>query len=262
MKRFILSIVSALALSSGALASTEGEQHITDHDWSFEGFFGSYDTFQLQRGLQVFTEVCSACHGIKYVGFYALDDEGGPHLPENQARAYAKNFYVWDEANREEREASYSDHFPAVTSAGAPDLSLMAKARAGFHGPYNLGINQLLNGIGGPEYIYSVLTGYTGHEIEEAGVVFYENEAFAGNKISMAPPLSDGLVDYAQEDIPETVEQYAADVTAFLMWVAEPKLDARKQGGLLWFIMLSFITGALYLGNKLLWYPIKHKDDE
>ncbi len=262
MKKFLISAAALLASVPMAFAAGDGGHSVVENvDFTFEGPFGYYDQLQLQRGLQVYTEVCAACHGLKFVGFYALDDEGGPHLPEDQARAFAQQWTVWDEAKQEDREATYADHFPANTAANAPDLSTMAKARAGFHGPYNLGINQLVKGMGGPEYIYSILTHYTGEDKEEAGSLFYKNETFPGGWISMSPPLSEGIVTY-EDGSPETVEQYAKDVSAFLMWAAEPKLENRNTYGMVWFLLIGLITIALWFANKLLWYPIKHPKDE
>jgi hypothetical protein len=125
----------------------------------------------------------------------------------------------------------------------------MAKARAGFHGPYGTGINQLFKGMGGPEYIYSILVGYTGEEKEEFGTFFYENKAFPGGWISMGPPLSDDQVTYA-DGHPATVQNMAEDVSAFLMWAAEPKLMARKQAGFVSVIFLIILSTLLYLTNK------------
>ena len=259
MKKILISTIASLALVPAAFAAESAHhQEIHDHNWSFEGPFGSYDQLQLQRGLQVFTEVCSACHGVKFVGFYALDDEGGPALPEAQAREYAKSYEVWNEKTKEFQTATYSDRFPENTGAGAPDLSLMAKARAGFHGPYGLGINQVVKGMGGPEYIYSLLTGYTGEDTPDG---LHVNTAFATGALSMAAPLSDGVVTY-EDGSPETLEQYAADVSAFLMWAAEPKLNDRKRGGMIAVIILGFLTVLLFLANKALWYPIKHPRKE
>lgn len=149
------------------------EAHTENVAFSFEGVFGTFDEHQLQRGLQVYTEVCSACHGLKYVPIRTLSDEGGPHLPSDQVpRAYAAALdavVLPDDGTERPRESS--DKFPARAGEGmGPDLSLMAKARAGFHGPYGTGISQLFNGIGGSEHIYSILTGYTGETKEEAGV--------------------------------------------------------------------------------------------
>ena len=134
----------------------------------------------------------------------------------------------------------------------------MAKARAGFHGPIGLGINQLLHGIGGPEYIATLLHGFTGEEREEAGVVLYENHVFPGGWISMPPPLSDDQVSYA-DGTPATVEQMSQDVAAFLMWAAEPKMMARKSAGLTAVLFLLFLTVLLWFTNKKIWAPHKGK---
>ncbi|WP_104491671.1 cytochrome c1 [Paracoccus denitrificans] len=232
--------------------------HIEDISFSFEGPFGKFDQHQLQRGLQVYTEVCSACHGLRYVPLRTLADEGGPQLPEDQVRAYAANFDITDPETEEDRPRVPTDHFPTVSGEGmGPDLSLMAKARAGFHGPYGTGLSQLFNGIGGPEYIHAVLTGYDGEEKEEAGAVLYHNAAFAGNWIQMAAPLSDDQVTY-EDGTPATVDQMATDVAAFLMWTAEPKMMDRKQVGFVSVIFLIVLAALLYLTNKKLWQPIKH----
>jgi ubiquinol-cytochrome c reductase cytochrome c1 subunit len=253
-----IAAASVLAMSGGAYAAGGGEQHIEDVDFSFEGPFGTYDEHQLQRGLQVYTEVCAGCHGMKFVPIRSLSDEGGPHLPEDQVRAYAKQFTVVDKETGEDREGKETDFFPKSELPNAPDLSLMAKARAGFHGPYGSGINQFFKGIGGPEYIVSILTGYTGHEVEQAGTTFYENHAFPGGLIAMNPPLSDDLVTYA-DGHEATVHHMAEDVAAFMMWAAEPKMMARKQAGFIGVLFLGLLTVLLYLTNKRIWAPHKGK---
>lgn len=250
---------AAFALSTATAAFAAGEAaHIEDVAFSFEGPFGSFDEFQLQRGLQVYTEVCSACHGMKFVPIRTLADAGGPALPEDQVRAYATQFTVTDAETGEDRPGAVTDHFPHSSLPNAPDLSLMAKARAAFHGPYGSGISQLLNGTGGPEYIHAILTGYTGEEIEQAGSVFYENHAFPGGMIAMTPPLSDDQVTYA-DGTPATVDQMSMDVSAFLMWAAEPKMMARKHAGLTAVIFLSVLSVLLYLTNKRIWAKVKGK---
>jgi ubiquinol-cytochrome c reductase cytochrome c1 subunit len=256
LKKTLLAASTAFALTGGAALAAAGESHINDYDFSFEGPFGAYDEQQLQRGLQVYTEVCSACHGMKFVPLRTLGDEGGPNLPDDQVRAYAEFWEVYDDEIEDWRAAKPTDHFPASSLANAPDLSLMAKARAGFHGPYGTGISQLFNGIGGPEYIASLLTGYTGEEKEEAGVILYENTAMPGNWIAMAPPIGDGYVEFA-DGAPNDQEAIAKDVAAFLMWTAEPKMMARKEAGLTAVIFLSVLTVLLYLTNKRIWAPIK-----
>ena len=129
------------------LFSAGGKQNIEDFGFSFEYPFGTFDKNQLQRGLKVYTEICSACHGLKYVPIRTLADEGGPNFSEAEVRAYAENFEIFDPELDDYRPTKPTDNFPANEDVGAPDLSLMAKARAGFHGPYGTGINQLINGM-------------------------------------------------------------------------------------------------------------------
>ena len=256
LKKLALAATLALAPVSGAFAAgASGE--VTNYDFSFEGAFGTFDQAQLQRGLQVYTQVCSACHGMQYVPLRTLSAEDGPGMPEDQVRAYAEQFFeVYDDELEDFRPARPTDHFPANTAAGAPDLSMMAKARAGFHGPYGLGINQFFKGMGGPEYIASLLAGYTGEEKEEAGVILYENKAFPGGWISMGPPLYGDDVEYS-DGTEATIEQQSQDVAALLMWAAEPKLMARKQAGFVGVVFLTILSVLLYLTNKRLWAPVK-----
>ncbi|MHA1529566.1 MAG: cytochrome c1 [Alphaproteobacteria bacterium] len=269
--RIIPALLAAVVALPGAAFAAE-EVHLENVSFSHEGPFGTYDRLQLQRGFQVYQEVCAACHGLRYLSFRELGGATGPAFPEEQIKAIAELYEVYDAEIDDTRPAKPFDMFPANTDAGAPDLSLMAKARAGFHGPYGLGLSQLFNGIGGPEYIYSMLTGYTGEEIEEAGAILYENHSFPGGKISMPPPLEEGLVEYAMHGGPEgegeghtgeapeaTVEQMAEDVSAFLMWAAEPNLVGRKQAGLRNILMLITLTVLLYFTNKTLWAKVKLK---
>lgn len=250
---------SLALLPAASFAAGGGDQHIEDFSFSFEGPFGSYDQNQLQRGLQVFTEVCAACHGLKQVPLRTLSAETGPGLPADQVRAYAaENFTVYDSELDDDRPAKPTDHFPANDALGAPDLSLMAKARAGFHGPAGLGLNQLFKGMGGAEYIASLMTSYTGETKEEAGTTFYENTAFPGGWISMAPPLSDELVEFA-DGHSNDLHHLSEDVSAFLMWTAEPKMMERKQAGFVGVLILTVLSVLLYLTNKRLWAPHKGK---
>jgi len=257
MKKILISAISALAIGAGAAMANEG--NVEDFAFSFEGPFGTFDRNQLQRGLQVYTEVCSACHGLKYVPIRSLSDPGGPEMDPAWVRDYAASLdSVIDHDSGEERPRKETDMFPTVTAAGAPDLSLMAKARKGFSGPNGLGLNQLFKGIGGPEYIHALLTGFTGEEKEEAGNVYYENHVFSTGWIAMPPPLSDDLVEY-EDGTPATTEQMSEDVATFLMWAAEPKLMARKQMGFTAVLMLGLLTVLLYLTNKAIWAPHKGK---
>ncbi len=263
LRKLALTALTAVALAgTPALAAGEGG-HVENIRFSFDGPFGAFDQNQLQRGLQVFTEVCSACHGLQYVPIRTLSNEDGPGIPEDQVRAYIDQNYieVWDEDLRDYRTATPNDNFPANDAAGAPDLSLMAKARAGFHGPYGLGINQFLFGIGGPEYIVSLLNGYTGEEVTMAGSTFYENHTFPGGMIGMPPPLYDGQVEFA-DGSPNDIHHMAEDVAAFLMWAAEPQMMARKQMGFTAVILLIILASLLYLTNKRIWAPVKRAAKE
>jgi ubiquinol-cytochrome c reductase cytochrome c1 subunit len=259
LKKIAIAAVAALTLSGGAAMAAGKAGEVINVDFSFQGPFGTFDQNQLQRGLQVYTEVCAACHGLQYVPLRTLADNGGPNLPEDQVRAYAAQFEIFDPEIDDFRPRVATDHFPSSNLENAPDLSLMAKARAGFSGPYGSGINQFLKGMGGPEYIYSLLMGYTGEEKTEAGVTLYENTAFPGGWIAMNPVLFEDQIEFA-DGSSNSMEAVAEDVAAFLMWTAEPKLMARKQTGFLAVIFLSVLTVLLYLTNKRIWMPVKRKE--
>ncbi|MCZ4261435.1 cytochrome c1 [Limimaricola sp. G21655-S1] len=275
LRTVTLAAIAAMGLAGTAMAA-ETETHITDYDFPYEGPFGAFDQMQLQRGLQVYTEVCAACHGLQYVAYRTLHDEGGPGLPEDQVRAYAAQFETFDEELDDFRPATPADNFAKSAMPEAPDLSLMAKSRAGFSGPYGSGLNQLFKGMGGPEYIASLLTGY-----EEAPACApedfpgYYNVAFAaggypeecideeghhvapGSWIAMPPPLLGDDVVYEDGHEASVVEE-SKDVTAFLMWAAEPKMMARKQAGFTGVLFLGLLAVLLYFTNKRIWYRAKY----
>ena len=254
MRKLVFALAPALLLASPVLAAEEA--NVEDIAFPWEGPFGKFDQFQLQRGLQVYTEVCSACHGLKYVSIRTLGDPGGPGLPEDQVRAYAAQMEITDADTGDTRARLPSDHFPGPQLPNAPDLSLMAKARKGFSGPYGLGMNQLFRGIGGPEYIHAILTGYTGEEKQEAGTTLYGNHAFPGGWIAMPPPLADGQVTFA-DNSPNNIDHEARDIAAFLTWASEPKMMARKHAGFVAVLFLVLLSVLLYLTNKRIW--AKHK---
>jgi len=285
MFRKLTLLAAALMLAAPAVHAAGAETHIEDFDFSFEGPFGSFDQMQLQRGLKVYTEVCSACHGLELVAFRTLHDEGGPALPEDQMRAYAEFYEVFDptlfDGEGDFRVATPADKFPGSSLPNAPDLSLMAKARAGFHGPYGTGINQFVKGMGGAEYIASLMVSYE-EEPEcaanmEVPMDGFYNSAFAaggypdeckyedgshkypGSWIAMGPPLDDGWVEF-DDGHANDLHHLAEDVAAFLMWTAEPKMMARKQAGLTGVIFLTLLSVLLYLTNKKIWAPHKRKD--
>jgi ubiquinol-cytochrome c reductase cytochrome c1 subunit len=277
-KTRILPALVAVALLPGVALAAGAKGKIEDVDFSFEGPFGTYDAMQLQRGYQVYQEVCSGCHGLKHLAFRDLTRPDGPAMPEDQVKEIAKNYQCTDPDLEpgETRECKASDNFPANNGAGAPDLSLMAKARVGFSGPYGLGINQLVNGIGGPEYIYSLMIHYNGEEQEVGESILYGNDTMSGGWISMSQPLYGEDVEYAAftetgqvlegeatngYTPPEpTLEQHAEDIAAFLMFAAEPHLVERKSAGFRNLLMILVLAVLLYYTNKTLWAPIKRKD--
>jgi len=259
IRKLTLAALSALIITTGgAFASGGSDGHVENTRFSFDGPFGAYDQNQLQRGLQIYTEVCSACHGLKYVPLRTLSDLG---YSDAQVRAYAAELEIFDAELDDFRPRLPTDNFPESSLDNAPDLSLMAKARAGFHGPYGLGLNQFFKGMGGPEYIVALLTSYTGEEVEQAGSTFYENTIFPGGQIAMSAPLVGEDVEFA-DGHSNDLHHEAEDVAAFLMWAAEPKLSARKHVGFMGVFFLSILAVLLYLTNKRLWAPYKQRKED
>ena len=256
IRNLTLSALAALSLMASGASAAESEGHIENIRFSFDGPFGKYDQNQLQRGLQIYTEVCSACHGLKYVPLRTLSDLG---YNDAQVRAYSAQFDIYDAELDEDRPRLPTDHFPESGLENAPDLSMMAKARAGFHGPYGLGVSQFFKGMGGPEYIVALLTSYTGEEFETAGSTFYENPVFTGGQIAMGQPLYGEDVEFA-DGHSNDLHHEAEDVAAFLMWAAEPKLSTRKYVGFMGVFFLGILSVLLYLTNKRIWAPVKGKE--
>ena len=244
-----------------------------EQSWSFAGPFGTYNKGQLQRGLKVYKEVCSACHSMNLVAFRTLEGLG---YSEAQVKALAAEYEVTDGPNADgemfTRPALPSDYFPspfpnsiaaAVANNGAapPDFSLIAKAR-GVERGFPLFVFDIFTQYaeGGPDYIHALLTGYdeeppAGMEIAEG--TYYNPYFIAGKSLAMAPPLSDGQVTY-DDGSPETVDQYARDVAAFLMWAAEPHLEARKQTGFSVMAFMVLFTGLVYLTKRKVWAGVAH----
>jgi cytochrome c1 len=225
-------------------------------DWSFSGPFGTFDRGQLQRGYQVYKEVCSACHGLRQLHFRNLGEPGGPEFDKAEVEALAAEAEVQDGPDSEgemfDRPGKPSDAFvspfpnenaarAANNGANPPDLSLMAKAR-----------------VGGPDYIYALMTGYKDapENMKMAEDMIY-NSVFPGHQIAMAAPLDAELVEYADGTKP-TLENYAKDVSAFLMWAAEPKLEERHKLGFRFMIYLFILAGLLYLAKRRIWSTLEH----
>jgi len=256
MKNIFKIIYLAILLLVGAFQVNAAEKtHLLKADWSFKGLFGKFDRGSLQRGYQVYTEVCASCHSMKYVSYRNLTEKGGPEFSIEQAKAIAASFEVTDGPNADgdmfERPAKLSDKFimpypnekaAQAANGGAypPDMSVLAKARSG-----------------GVDYIYSILLGY---EDPPSGVTLddgvYYNKYMYGNNIKMAQPLSEGLIEYTDGEV-ATTEQMAKDVTTFLMWAAEPHLEARHKIGLKAILYLIILTILVYYSMKKIWSRIE-----
>ena len=230
--------------------------------WSFTGLFGHFDTEQLQRGFKVYKEVCSNCHSMKYLSFRNLADPGGPEFSPTQVKALAASYQIKDGPNDSgemfERPGRPSDYFPwAFANAQAaraalgglpPDMSVLAKARSWERGfPWFIAdAFTQSEEAEGPTYIHAILNGYTNPDDPNY------NKYMPGHKIAMAKPLADGQVDYP-DGSPQTVEQYSQDIAAFLMWVAEPKLEERKEMGFRAVIFLALFAVLLYFVKRRIW---------
>jgi ubiquinol-cytochrome c reductase cytochrome b/c1 subunit len=246
--------------------------------WSFAGPFGMYDRAQLQRGLKVYREVCQNCHSLKLVAFRNLADPGGPGYTAAQAAAVAAEYKIKDGPNDQgemfERPGRVGDYFPPpfpndqaarVANGGAlpPDLSVVAKARG-----YDRGFPWFILDMftqyqeAGPDYIAALLNGY-----EDAPQGFkltpgtHYNKYFPGHAIGMPKPLNDGQVEYT-DGTPATVDQYGRDVSAFLMWTAEPTLEARKRLGMQVMIFLIVFAALLYFTKKRVWHAVELHPEE
>lgn len=256
----------AFAAEEKAAAAPAEQPNPPLQSWSFSGPFGKYDRAQLQRGYQVYREVCSNCHSMRLVAFRDLAAPGGPGFSEEQVKALAATFKVKDGPNQTgemfERPGRPSDYFPspfpnpeaaaAALGAAPPDMSLLAKARD-FERGFPLFLVDAVTQYQeeGVDYIDALLNGYT-----KADDPNY-NEWFPGHHIAMPPPLSDGAVEYT-DGAPKTLQQYSKDVSAFLMWAAEPKLEARKSIGFAVFLYLIVFAVLLYLVKKRVWAKIPH----
>ena len=274
MRKLILTVfaVFALAAATPSFADEETVKPERQH-WSFAGPFGTFDRAQLQRGFKVYREVCSACHGLKLVAFRSLAQPGGPGFSEAQEKIVAEEFRINDGPNERgemfERLGRLSDSIPSpdpneqtararFNGALPPDLSVIAKARSyevGFPGFIIDAFRQYQEG--GVDYLHALLTSY---EEPPAGVTLADNQEwnkyFPGHRIAMRPPLIDGRVEYT-DGTPQTIEQYSRDVAAFLMWAAEPHLEARKRIGFQVMIFLVVFAGLLYFTKKKIWAEVK-----
>jgi cytochrome c1 len=249
---------ASLAEGSGAAANSNHAREIAHQSWSFSLPFGTFDRAQLQRGFQVYKEVCSNCHSMRLLSYRNLGEQGGPEFSPKAVKILASQVQVTDGPNEKgemfQRPARPSDHFRSpfandqlarLANNGAlpPDLSVIAKAREG-----------------GPDYIYALLTGYRepppGFQMAQG---MHYNASFPGHQIAMPPPLSDGVVAYTDGTKP-TLDNYARDVSAYLMWAAEPKLDERHKTGTWVMIFLIVFLVIMYLAKRSVWAGLHHRD--
>ena len=254
-KVLIISLAILLSLSIQLKINSAEKVELIETDWTFKGLLGKFDRASLQRGYQVYTEVCAACHSMKYISYRNLMEKGGPEFSEAQVKAIAASFDVTDGPNADgemfSRPARLSDKFPMpypnekaaqAANGGAypPDMSVLAKARKG-----------------GVDYLYSVLLGY---DDPPAGVTLdegvYYNKFMYGNKIKMPKVLEDDLIEYSDGTL-VTEEQMAKDVVTFLMWSAEPHLETRHKMGFRAIIYLIILTVLVYFSMKKIWSRIE-----
>ena len=259
MKKFfkIIFFVFLLLNFSNQNLFAESSNELLKVNWSFKSFFGKFDRSSLQRGYQVYNEVCASCHSLKHLSYRNLAEKGGPEFSEAEAKAIASNFEVTDGPDSTgemfTRPAKLSDKFvmpyaneeeakSANGGAYPPDMSVLVKARKG-----------------GADYIYSLLLGYEDPPTDlklDDGV--YYNKYMYGNKIKMSAPLSDDIVEYS-DGTKATTEQMAKDVVTFLMWTAEPHLEQSHKTGFRVIIYLLILTILVYFSMKRIWSRIESK---
>jgi cytochrome c1 len=269
--RAFLTLTISAALTAGfvSLAVAAEQETPPREKWSFSGPFGTYDRAQLQRGFKVYREVCQNCHSLSLLSFRNLAEAGGPSFTAAQAAAVAAEYKIKDGPNDAgdmfERPGRAADRFPApfpndnaarAANGGAlpPDLSVMAKARG-----YERGFPWFVIDVftqyqeQGPDYLAALIKGYgqaPAGMTMPAGMSF--NKYFPGHMIGMPPPVQDGQITY-DDGTKATIDQYAKDVTAFMMWAAEPHMEARKRIGFQVFFFLIVFAGLLYFTKKKVW---------
>ena len=267
-------VASGLTLVGTSATSAAGYplEKPKEQNWSFAGPFGSYDIGQLQRGLKIYVEVCADCHSMNLLSYRNLGDLG---YSDQQIKNFAAEYEVTDGPNDDgemfDRPALPNDCFvspydndkeAAAANNGAlpPDMSLLAKARAPERGfPTFIFDIFTMYAENGADYIYSLLTGYVdAPEGVTVGEGLHYNPYFvAGSSLAMANPLSDDLVEF-DDGTKSTVDQQARDISAFLMWAADPNLPQRKQRGFIVILFLALFAGLLYFTKKKVWSDVAH----
>ena len=251
-KKLLISIFVILIFTKPILSAENND--LLKVNWSFKELTGKFDRASLQRGFQVYKEVCSSCHSMQYLSYRNLGEPGGPEFTLEEVKAIAASVEIDDGPDSQgemfTRPGKPSDKFKSpypnveastVANGGAypPDMSVLVKARPG-----------------GADYMYSVLMGYedppAGMKLDD-GV--YYNKYMIGKKIKMSAPLLEGIVEYA-DGTEASVDQMAKDVTTFLAWAAEPELEIRHKTGIKVIIYLILLTILVYLSMKKIWSRI------
>ncbi len=256
MRRLVLAaaLAALMPLAPAVTRAADGTPPLPRQTWSFDGIFGTYDLATLQRGFQVYKEVCSACHPVSHLSFRDLSQIG---YNASEVKAIAATYQVTDGPNDQgqmfQRPGRPADPIPGpfpndeaarAANGGAlpPDQSLVVKARDG-----------------GPDYVFALMNGYK--DPPPAGFKLlpgmYYNEFFPGHQIKMPPPLAEGAVTFA-DGTKATVPQMAHDVAAFLTWASEPNLDTRHRTGLKVFLFLFVAVGVFYAAKRKIWSSIHH----
>ena len=244
--------MKVMILSPALISGATSDIKLMDQKWPFNGIFGRFDESSLQRGFQVYREVCAACHGIRHISYRDLKGIG---YTNDEIKVIAADYEIVDGPNDEgemfDREALPSDKFVgpyendkiarlANNGAYPPDLSLIVKARAN-----------------GADYLYSLLNGYKDYpENFEASEGMYYNEFYPGYQIAMPSPLMDDIVEYS-DGTEATQEQIAKDVTSFLAWTAEPELEERKSLGVKTLFFLILLTIMLLGVKRKIWKDVE-----
>ena len=244
--------MKVMILSPALISGATSDVKLMEQKWPFNGIFGRFDESSLQRGFQVYREVCAACHGIRHISYRDLKGIG---YTNDEIKVIAADYEIVDGPNDEgemfDREALPSDKFVgpyendkiarlANNGAYPPDLSLIVKARAN-----------------GADYLYSLLNGYKDYpENFEASEGMYYNEFYPGYQIAMPSPLMDDIVEYS-DGTEATQQQIAKDVTSFLSWTAEPELEERKSLGVKTLFFLILLTIMLLGVKRKIWKDVE-----
>lgn len=281
MLRAVTAAAAVLIASAGVAFAAGNAEHPHDHAFSFDSPVGGYDMGAVQRGFQVYQQVCASCHSMDHLAYRHLGEKGGPfalymvrnhesgELEPHVGRPHhggtfvdvTENPYVRSIASAvtitdvDPNSGQLADRPGRISDRFRRPFPNEIAARASNGGAYPVDLSVITSARhGGADYIYALLTGYTG----ASEGALYENPYFPGHRIAMPPPLAEGAVPYSNPETPQTVEQYAEDVTHFLQWAADPHMEERKRLGIVVLGFLIALTALLYLSYKQVWRNESH----